>query len=403
MLLFTCYCYFQELIGFGVWKNGRNYIILTVILGANVFLAVWLPRKILEFMWPSFLPLEFDHCYVHILAILLYFDYQSFPVKLNNFCEWCKIGLHLWCTISSHLLGLQSYQSDIEDKPIDHPETVLVKNALNVFRWYTKRVYFAIRLIALLILAGLSVVIISLSVIVIPVWLGCMTMSLLSVLSLNYLTVLKSTKYELYTAVWGLNVCWFLVQAIYLIGKWRYALNQMKFYLKIISKTVFYIIKIFGIVPYLLGLLVKLSIMAPIQDSLNQTSIFWSLETWDLGFWSMIICTGAMGVVFIMAPGSLDLVLLINYINKHIILVFSLSLALPYVLAYSIVPLYLNDEILKMLIARRIYPAFMIAVLVFVCAKMLVFLFKKVEEQIKIKRFLLYRTLINFNHENQTN
>jgi len=354
-------------------------------------------------MWPSFLPLEFDHCCVHLLGILLYFDYQSFPVKLNNFCDWCKIGLHLWCTIFSHLLGLQTYPSGIEDEPIDQPETVLVKNALNVFRRYSKCDYFAIRLFALLLLASFSLVIISLAVIVIPVWLGCMTMSLLSVLSLNYLTVAKSPNYELYTAVWGLNVCWLLVRAVFSIEKWRDALNRMKFYLKTISKTVFVIIKIFGAVPYMIGLLVKLSIMVPIHDFLNQTSVFCILETWDLGLWIMIICTGAMGLVIIMIPSGCDLDLLIKDLLKHIILIISLSLALPYVLAYSIVPSFVNDETLKLLIARRIYPTFMIAVFVIVCVRMLVFQFKMVEERIKIKRFLVCWTLINFNGANQTN
>lgn len=419
-------------------QHGRRLIASAMIFGTAVFLVVWLPIRILILIWPSFLPynvtLHSDSVNELSMELLLLQVVLPALLEQTHTRNWLKMGLRIWCVIVSHLLGIKSYLlGDGEDPtpvvaPIHPPaadlgaahEGLLRRGGPVGFRPYTRPTNFALRLIVLLVLVALSVVIISLSVITIPVWLGRLAMSF-------WPTLLPTTPassqfqspniHELYTAACGTYICWLSVRAVCFIGGWlpegrAVVINRLKFWLKIGSKVMVAVIVLLGIIPFLFGLLLELVMVVPFRVPLHQTPVLWAWQDWALGVLYMKIACA----ITLMGPDwslrqaiertyrdgfmRLDLKLMMQDLARPVIAVLSLSLAVPYVVAYSIVPLIVNDESLKLLIARRIYPTLMLMIIVIKCMMMQVRQFKRLYEHIKNDKYLVGRRLVNYNHTN---
>jgi len=409
-----------------------------MLFGTAVFLVVWLPIRILKLIWPSFLPYnvtshsesDYELCFME----QLYLQYLLIGLLQTAFTQnWLKMALHNWCVIVSHLLGIKSYLlGDGEEPPLGvtpiHPpaanlaahEVLLRRSVQHVFGPYTTPSLFALRLIALLVLAALSLIVISLSVLTIPVWLGRLAMSFWPAL---LPTTPASSQFqspnihELYTAACGTYICWLSVRAICFIGGWlpegrAVVINRLKFWLKIGSKAMVAFVVLLGIIPFLFGLLLELVMVVPFRVPLHQTPVLWAWQDWALGVLYMKIACA----ITLMGPDwslrraiertyrdgfmRLDLKLMMQDLAKPVIAVLSLFLAVPYVVAYSIVPLIVNDESFKLLIARRIYPTLMLMMVVIKCMMMQVRQFKRLYEHIKNDKYLVGRRLVNYNHTN---
>lgn len=388
--------------------HGRRLITSTMALGTTIFLVVWLPITILKLMWPSFLPynvkltIDFSDL-IFFLLIRFEFPLLFLYYKRGRICYWLKIGLHIWCITVSYLLGIKSYllgDGDATEAYLEAVREGLLRDGRQVgFCPYTRPTNFALRLIALLVLVFFSVVFISLSVITIPVWAGRMSMS--------------PDVHELYYIIIGIHECWLSVLfiiAIYRIVGWLQegrAINRLKLWLKIGSKATVALIVCFGFIPLLFGLLVELVVVVPVKVHLHQTPVLLVADIWTYG----IICLFISLYITMNGPDwslkriilrirrngfrRLNLKLIMQYLVTPVIAVLSLSLAVPYVIANSIVPLIVYDESLNLLIARQIYPTLISMIIVTKCLRMRVG--QRLDEHIEIYNNLERWRLLNYN------
>merc|ERR550517_2092545 len=81
---------------------------------------------------------------------------------------------------------------------------------------------------------------------------------------------------------------------------------------------------------------------------------------------------------------------------------FGLALALPYIVAHSIVPLFVPNGQYRALIGRRVYPSFLIVILLMVFSVWQLKQFKRLYEHIKNDKYLVGRRLVNYNHRNES-
>jgi len=84
------------------------------------------------------------------------------------------------------------------------------------------------------------------------------------------------------------------------------------------------------------------------------------------------------------------------------IVTLGLALALPYIVAHSIVPLFVPNGQYRALIGRRVYPSFLIVILLMVFSVWQLKQFKRLYEHIKNDKYLVGRRLVNYNHRNES-
>lgn len=393
------------------------------------FLIEWLPIKILKFMWPSFLPCnvtsrrDFDNkCSMEptLLQILL-------PVILGKIyaCNYLKIGMHVWCIVVSNFLGIKSYLLDNDehiayiqrlaaDLGAGHEELLRRVRLVRV-QPYTRPTNFVIRLITLLILAALSAVVVSLIVIIIQIWLGRLAMPLISALLSDSPSQSQLPYFhEFYATLGEIYVCWWCLRIARLRAGWLperpvVVINRLKFWMNIGFKAIVACIVLLGILPYLFGLLSKLIVVIPLEVPLHQTPLISVRDIWTSGTLYM----KCIGVVTILGPDwylrrtiehifrdgiiHLDLKFILKDFVVPIFIILSLSLAIPYVIAYSMVPLIVKSETLRLLIARRIYQIFMLMIVIIYGIMILVHKYKRLCVQIKNDKYLVGKRLVNYN------
>lgn len=417
-------------------QHGRRLIASAMIFGTAVFLVVWLPIRILKFIWPSFLPynvtLHSDSVNELSLELLLLQVVLPALLEQTHTRNWLKMGIRFWCLIVSQMLGIKSYLLGDGEEPQPavapvHPpaadlgaahEGLLRRGGPVGFRPYTRPTNFAIRLICLLILVAISVVIISLSIMTVPVWLGRLAMSFWpEVLPATTEPSQSPNIHELYTAACGTYICWLSVRAVCFVAGWlpegrAVVINRIKFWLKVGSKAMVAFIVLLGIIPFLFGLLLELVMVVPFRVPLYHTPVLWAWQDWALGVLYMKIACA----ITLMGPDwslrraiertyrdgfmRLDLKSMMEDLAVPVIAVLSMFLAVPYAFAYSVVPLVVKCVETRLLIARRIYPTLMLVLIVGKGMMMQVRQFKRLYEHIKNDKYLVGRRLVNYNHTN---
>lgn len=190
--------------------------------------------------------------------------------------------------------------------------------------------------------------------------------------------------HELYTAVVGAGTCWELARmsasAINLFPQgWRVIGQKIRsMFAKTANhaKAAFVFVLLFGLAPLLFGLLLELVMVVPMRVSINQTPVLFLMQDWTLGVLYMKI-TCAM---LMMGPDTklklaierayqdgvrnINLSFIIKELAIPVIMTFGLMLAVPYVVAYSLAPLVVENAQTLRYIHRRVYPAtFVIIVL----------------------------------------
>ncbi|VVC37801.1 Zinc finger, RING-CH-type,Zinc finger, RING/FYVE/PHD-type [Cinara cedri] len=424
----------QELIQQGMFQHGRRLIASAMIFGTAVFLVIWLPIRILKFIWPSFLPynvtLHSDSVNELSMELLLLQVILPALLEQTHTRNWLRLGIYFWCFAVSYCLGLTSYligdrREPQPDVPPIHPpaadlgaahEGLLRRGGPVGFRPYSRPDNFVLRLIVLLIVMAISVVFISLSIITIPVWLGRLAMSFWpSLLPTTSEPSQAPNIHELYTAACGTYICWLSVRAYFFVAGWMpegrtVVLNRLKFWIKVGLKAIVAFIVLLGIIPFLFGLLLELVMVVPFRVPLHHTPVLWAWQDWALGVLYMKIACA----ITLMGPDwklrraiertyrdgfmRLDLNVMMNDLAIPVISVLSLFLAIPYVIAYSLVPIGINNKMLRLLIARRIYPTLMASIIITKGLLMQVRQFKRLYEHIKNDKYLVGRRLVNYNH-----
>jgi E3 ubiquitin-protein ligase MARCH6 len=169
-----------------------------------------------------------------------------------------------------------------------------------------------------------------------------------------------------------------------------------------------------GVIPLLFGLLLELVVVVPLRVPLEQNPILFIWQDWALG----VLYTKIATAVTMMGPDwrirlaierayndgirEMDLKFIVTELAAPVICCFGLALAIPYALAYGIVPLFVTNLQTQILIARRLYPFLLLVNLVCIAICFQIRQFKKLYEHIKNDKYLVGQRLVNYEHRNKS-
>ena len=161
------------------------------------------------------------------------------------------------------------------------------------------------------------------------------------------------------------------------------------------------------------GLLLELVVVVPLRVPLNQTPVLFLWQDWALG----VLYTKIACALIFMGPDwtlkraieqayrdglrDMDLKFIIRELATPVISAFGLALAVPYVIAHSIMPIFFTNQFTRVLIARRIYPFFLIVIIIFAIIIFQIKQFKKLYVAIKNDKYLVGKRLVNYDHQRQ--
>lgn len=289
---------------------------------------------------------------------------------------------------------------------------------------YEKPTFFALRLTGLLFFMCISLVVGSLLTLTIPVWIGRNVMALWSVG--GHITTQTGDKsnevaprpHELYTAAVGTYLCWILSRgiaiAVNLLPQGRAAvMDKIKQWIRVggsYALPALIFVLMLGVIPMLFGLLLELVVIIPFRVPFFQTPIHFLWQDWALG----VLYTKIAIALTLMGPDwhlkraierayrdglrDIDLKFLIQELASPVITCFGLALAVPYVLAHSIIPLFVVDELTQQTVSRLIYPVFFITVGILAYIYYEIKRFKKLYVAIKVDKYLVGQRLVNYEH-----
>uniref|UniRef100_A0A2M3ZLW5 RING-type E3 ubiquitin transferase n=1 Tax=Anopheles braziliensis TaxID=58242 RepID=A0A2M3ZLW5_9DIPT len=95
----------------------------------------------------------------------------------------------------------------------------------------------------------------------------------------------------------------------------------------------------------------------------------------------------------------MNLRFIIRELGVPVITCFGLALAIPYVIAHSILPLFFTNPLTRTLIARQIYPFFLLIAFVIGIVVLQVRQFKNLYVAIKNDKYLVGQRLVNYDHQ----
>ncbi|XP_014293717.1 E3 ubiquitin-protein ligase MARCHF6 isoform X2 [Halyomorpha halys] len=415
----------QEMIQLPMGRHVRRLVASAVIFGSAVLLMLWLPVRILRWAAPGFLPYTVSlHSDVQLdelsLELLLLQVILPALLEQSHTRAWLKAAIHYWCVGASWLLGLRSYvlgeraaepPAGAAEPEEALPELGAVHHAMLQrpgpvgYQPYTAPPLFAARLAALVLLACASLAAASLAVLTVPVLLGRRLMAL-------YHGGPKPVPvHELYTAAAGAYLCWLTARSLSLLYCWRGHLAEtVKTWCIIAAKCAIATLLLVGVIPLLSGLLLEVVLVSPARVPLDQSPVPWLWQDWALGvLYTKIACAVTMmgpdwglrrGLEAVYRDGvrAIDLRRVVFQLAAPVIVGLSLALAVPYVVAHSIVPLFVTNPTIRLLVARRIYPTVLVVVAVAALVYFQVRQFSRLYEHIKNDKYLVGRRLVNYHH-----
>uniref|UniRef100_A0A0P5K8I6 E3 ubiquitin-protein ligase MARCHF6 n=1 Tax=Daphnia magna TaxID=35525 RepID=A0A0P5K8I6_9CRUS len=274
---------------------------------------------------------------------------------------------------------------------------------------YLRPSVFFIRILLLLLLMCISLSVASTIFLTLPVWIGRLLMETFYG---------AGPHHELYTAFTGLYFCWLVLRGIHVFSHlvprgWSNVFVRVKSYTILVLKCSVAFSLLLGVIPLMFGLLLDLVVVVPLRVAVNQSPIFSLSQDWSLGvLYTKIVCGLTM-----MSPDwwlkhsleklyqdgirRMNLTFVLCELAIPAIVTLGLALALPYVVAHSIVPFFVPSRQLRALIARRVYPSFLVMILLMVFSVWQLKQFKRLYEHIKndkLNRYLVGRRLVNYNH-----
>lgn len=447
----------QEMIHLPILRHVRRLVASAVIFGTTILLMLWLPVKLLRWAWPGFLPYTVtiqSEAQVSELSLELLLLQVILPALLeqSHTRTWLKALIRGWCRVVGWILDLQSYllgEPNEEPGPAvieepQHPDLGAAHQALlqrggpTGFQPYIRPRWFPARLVGLLLCVCVSLVIASLIAMILPVWLGRRVMALwmvgapapsppvlppaLSGSETNEAAAavaLSGRVHELYTVACGTYVCWAAARGLALAFSWlprgrRALLDRIKHWAIIGMKASVACFLLIGLIPLLFGLLLELVVVVPLRVPLEQNPILFIWQDWALG----VLYTKIATAITMMGPDwrirlaierayndgirESDLKFIITELAAPVICCFGLALAVPYAVAYGIVPLLITNLQMQILIARRLYPFLLLVHLVCVVIYFQIRQFKKLYEHIKNDKYLVGQRLVNYEHQNKS-
>ncbi|XP_053953116.1 E3 ubiquitin-protein ligase MARCHF6 [Anastrepha ludens] len=292
------------------------------------------------------------------------------------------------------------------------------------FQPYERPILFPLRLCGLLFFMCISLVIASVIILTVPVWIGRQVMALWSVGGHFTNQVVAQTPevsprpHELYTAALGTYLCWITSRgvaiAVNLLPQGRAAVvDKIKHWLRVgasYALPVLIFVLMLGVIPLLFGLLLELVVVIPLRVPFYQTPIHFLWQDWALG----VLYTKIAIALTLMGPDwhlkralerayrdglrDIDLKFLIRELATPVITSFGLALAIPYVIAHSILPIFFKNSVTRLEISRVAYPVFFIIVVVIAYIYFEIKQFKKLYVAIKVDKYLVGQRLVNYEH-----
>lgn len=436
----------QEMIHLPIPRHVRRFLASLVTFGTTVLLMVWLPVRIIEKTIPGFLPyyvMISSDTPVSELSLELVLLQVVLPALLEqgHTRQWLKLFVRGWCIGVSYILDLRSYL--LGDVALDNESNAAIVAAVPAegeqqpgmqggfqpaalgaahqallqpvgpsgFQSYKKPRFFAFKIICLLIFICISLMLSSLVMLTVPVFLGRKLMSLW----------MGSTKvHELYTVACGLYVCWLSLRVFTLLWNWipkGWAIisAKIKEWMIIAFKSMCAMSMLLGVIPLLMGLLFDLILIVPLRVSLNQTPVISLWQDWALGvLHTKILCALAlMGPnwwlkrvieqVYLGGFRNINLHLIFIELSLPVIISLGLSLAVPYIIACSFVPMFGANFETQNLVLRRIYPALLALFIVIGAIVFQVRQFFRLYEHIKNDKYLVGKRLVNYEHRRLAN
>lgn len=229
--------------------------------------------------------------------------------------------------------------------------------------------------------------------------------------------------HELYTAACGTYLCWVAARAGALLLSWlpqgRAAMvERLKQWCIIALKTIVASALLLVVIPLLFGLLLELVVIVPLRVPIHQSPVFFIWQDWALGvLYTKIACAiTMMGPDWFLRAAierayregirDMNLMFIFKELAAPVIISFGLALAVPYVIAHSIVPLFVSNVQLRNAIARRLYPFLLLVGVVGAVVVLQIRQFRKLYEHIKNDKYLVGQRLVNYDHrraKSQTN
>lgn len=431
----------QEMIHLPIVDHVRRLVASACIFGTAVLLMLWLPVRILRYALPNFLPYIVtlhSEAHVHELSLELLLLQVVLPALLeqSHTRAWLKAAVRTWCRASASILSLRSYllgAEVVEGEPAANGaeppppaaglgaahQALLHREGPTGFQPYERPRWFPARLCALVILAALSLVAASLLTLTVPVAIGRRVMG-------AWLTAATPTAasaqrvHELYTASCGTYVCWVCARALTFLSGWlpqgrRAVLARLRHWAVLGAKTLAASLALLGLIPLLFGLLLELVVVVPLRVPLEQTPVLFVWQDWALG----VLYTKIACAVTMMGPDwrlraaierayrdgirDMNLGLVLRELAAPVVACFGLALAIPYVVAHSIVPLFVASPQLRNLIARRLYPFLLLVGMLVAIVTLQVRQFQRLYEHIKNDKYLVGQRLVNYDHRRQAN
>ncbi|XP_034179998.2 membrane-associated ring finger (C3HC4) 6 [Osmia lignaria lignaria] len=445
----------QEMIHLPILRHVRRLVTSAVIFGTAILLMLWLPVKLLRWAWPGFLPYTVtvqSEAQVSELSLELLLLQVILPALLeqSHTRTWLKALIRGWCRVVAWILDLQSYllrdQTEDPDPAVieepQHPDLGAAHLALSQreapkgFQPYVRPRWFPARLVGLLFCVCISLVVASLIAMILPVWLGRRVMALwmvgapapsppvlpptLSGSETSEATVALSGRvHEVYTVACGTYVCWAAARGLALAFFWlprgrRAVLDRVKHWAIIGVKASVAFFLLIGLIPLLFGLLLELVVVVPLRVPLEQNPILFIWQDWALG----VLYTKIATAITMMGPDwrirlaierayndgirEIDLKFIVMELAAPVICCFGLALAVPYAVAYGIIPLLITNLQTQILIARHLYPFLLLVSLVCIVIYFQIRQFKKLYEHIKNDKYLVGKRLVNYEHRNKS-
>uniref|UniRef100_A0A0V0G6A1 E3 ubiquitin-protein ligase MARCHF6 n=1 Tax=Triatoma dimidiata TaxID=72491 RepID=A0A0V0G6A1_TRIDM len=441
----------QEMIHLPIIRHIRRLVSSAVIFGSAVILMLWLPIRILRSLLPNFLPYVVamqTEAQVNELSLELLLLQVILPALLeqSHTRAWLKALIRVWCLAVSYLLDIKSYllgdsppagnggqqpqAAAAAPAPLDEPAAVgggagrgvdlgaahhalFQRGGPTGFQPYIRPRLFPLRLLCLVVLVCCSLVIVSLVALTVPVFLGRKVM-------VHYPQVTSTGSvgpvHELYTAACGTYICWVTARAVTFILSWlpqgRRAVTDMLYnWLLVAAKSFIATFLLIVVIPLLSGLLLELVVVMPLRVPLDQTPVLWLWQDWALGvLYTKIVCAVTMmgpewalrhAIERVYRDGlrNMHLKFVVMELALPVISALSIALAVPYTIAHSIVPLFVSNSFVQVVVARRIYPSVLLLVVVCGLITLQIRQFAKLYEHIKNDKYLVGRRLVNYHHK----
>ena len=157
-------------------------------------------------------------------------------------------------------------------------------------------------------------------------------------------------------------------------------------------------------------MLLELVVVIPVRVGVRQTPIYFIWQDWALG----VLYTKIAIALTLMGPDwhlkralerayrdglrDIDLKFLISELATPVITCFGLALAIPYVLAHSILPIFFKDPWVQLEIAHFVYPVFFSVIGAIGLVYFQIRQFKKLYVAIKVDKYLVGQRLVNYEH-----